>query len=678
MITIKNGRSRSVRTPAETETLLEADIGRLSVAEREVLNLILADLRNQGRIAPGEKSLLDVLGGAEYKTPPVDMKTFVKDPYFLGQTCSMIYPKLLEDLIELFDGGYHEAIWTGAIGYGKTFAASIGLCRVLYEISCLKDPHASYGLAKDSNIAIVALSVNENLATKVVFENIVTKIKASPYFEEQFPFEPTKKELRFPHNVWIAPRSTTDTAALGLNIIAGIIDESNFIPTKKTMTGEENRADALFNQMKRRMKSRFERQGKLPGMMFVVSSKRTNEDFTAKRIKEAFTDPSVFVRDYATWDVKPEDYFNTKRFYVLCGNADIGSKILDDAQYARYKDNVPDGAVLVDVPEDYRHDFESDLEGAIRDVAGIATVAIRPYIQRREKISEAVDPLLSHPFSTKFYDMSKGGTFLWDKMVSVRTERAPGRVEFQRNRPILNPHAARHLHIDIGLRKDALGIVMAHVEGWKDVIRRTEDGREFVEKAPKYCMDFALRVIPPIGGEIVLSEVRHLVYDLVAHGYTLTSISFDSWQSVDSIQQFTAKGLNAQTVSVDTDPLAYDTLKTALYENRIRMYDYEHLKHELTMLQEDYTGRKRKIDHPPNGSKDVSDALAGAIFTLSQQKLVQPLPIMRGSSYSPDTWMEEQRQSALAGNKEAGSKTLPPFLVGNGGGSGDWNDPWKI
>lgn len=1042
MITIKKGRARSVRTKDETEELLKADFARLTKAERETLKVILAEMRNQQAVPAGEKSLLDVISGAEYKTPPVDIRTFVKDPYFLGKSCSNIYPKLLDDLVELFEGGYQEAILSGSIGWGKcihgtteiydvgagrrrradelgefhvaavdvdakqvvarasnsfasgrkpcvrvtlrggqqivlsedhpvltsrgwveaaklsmadvvatparmpaplsplavsddevklvayllgdggctqtsttftnadprllkefadiverlgdpsqydkyhqwlsktgvvetksqtsgkatsvrargvahivkayglrehsrdkrvpaefyglsdeqvalflnrflacdgtitakspqmievtlaseglvddlrflllrlgvpsrkykktagyrlpdgtrktfmawrlrvfgqnikkllaatgpilgkeersaaavdslcvpgptkfrqegdliwdrlksvesvgecdvfdlsvdrdhnfigngvvlhnTYFASIGLCWVLYQISCLRDPHASYGIEADTNIALVAFSVNAELAQKVAFENIVQKIKASPYFQQNFPFEPTKKEFRFPGNVWIAPRATTDTSALGLNIISAFLDETDFMASKKTVLGEQSKADTIYAQVQRRMKSRFERQGKLPGMLFVVSSKKTNEDFTQKRIKDSLHDPSIFVRDYATWDVKPEDYFHAKRFWVLCGNADIGSKILTDEEYEKYKNNVPEGAVLVDVPEDFRADFERDLEGAIRDMAGIATVAIRPYIQRREKIREAIEssPHLSHPFSTEVYDLSRGGTFVWSRMVSPRRERAPGRVEFERLRPLINPTAPRHIHIDIGLRKDGLGFAMSHVSGWKDVVRRSDEGREFLEKAPVYTVDCVLRVVPPVGGEILLSEVRHLVYDIIDHGYLVTSISFDSYQSVDSIQMFQQRGLNAQTVSVDTDPLPYDTLKMALYENRIHMYDYPTLTHELRMLQEDFSGRKRKIDHPRNGSKDVSDALAGTIFTLSQQKIVQPLPILRGTSYVQNTWMEEQRQSAMAGNRSAGDQPLMPFYVGGITGGG-WNDPWN-
>lgn len=676
MIKVNNGRARSVRTREELEELIQKDLRGLKPAERATLELVLKELQNAQ--STDSKHLLDVLSQAEYKTPPVDIETFVKDPYYLGHTCDNIYPKLLEDLKEMFEGGtsYVEAILTGSIGWGKTFLASIGLCRILYEISCMRDPHASFGLARDTNIAIVCFSVNAQLAQKVAYENIVTKIKASPYFLENFPFEPTKTELRFPHNVWVAPRASTDQSALGLNVISALLDEGNFLEKKKTMTGVESKVETIYSTIQRRMKSRFERQGRLPGMLFIVSSKKTQDDFTAKRIQQSINDPTMFVRDYATWDVKPEDYFKGKRFWVLCGNADTASKILTDEEAEKLKDHPPEGAVVIDVPEDFRRDFETDLEGSIRDMAGVATVAIHPFIQRREKIREAIDGR-KHPFTTLVYDMSKGGRFMWEELVGMKTERGPGRVEFERLRPIIRPQAARHLHIDIGLRRDALGMCMGHVAGWKDVQRRTEDGREFVERAPVYCVDLFLRVVPPIGGEVLLAEVRHLVYDLTAHGYMITHVSLDSFQSADSLQTLQSKGYRAELVSVDTTPAPYDNLKTAFYENRVQMYEYQPVLDELMVLQEDLSGNRRKIDHPPNGSKDVADAMAACLYTLSQQKLSEPLPILKSMAYSPETWMEEQRHSALAGNREAGANDLlTPFLLGSGGND-DWSGPWR-
>ena len=677
MISLKNGRARSVRTDAEVQGMLRKELEGLTPSERATLDLLLKEI--QGKTASKEKKLIDILGSAEYKIPPVDIETFVKDPYYLGHSCDNIYPRLLDDLMELFDGGFYETVLTGSIGWGKTFLASIGICRILYELSCMKDPHASFGLARDTNISLVCFSVNEDLARKVAYENIVTKIKASPYFQENFPFEPTKKELRFPSNVWVAPRASTDTSALGLNVISFLMDEGNFMQTKKTVVGDESRAETIYNTIKRRIKSRFERQGRLPGMIFIVSSKQSNDDFTAKRIQESMDDPTIFVRDYAAWDVRPEDYARSKRFWVLCGSAETTSKILTDEEALQYKDNVPDGVVLIDVPEDFRRDFEKDLEGSIRDIAGVATVAIHPFIQRREKIRDAIDPTMQHPFSTLVYDMSKGGTFMWSNMTAPQQERGPGRVEFARMRPRINPTKARHIHIDIGLKKDALGLCMAHVSGWRDVIRRTDDKREFVERAPTYVVDLLLRVVPPIGGEVLLSEVRHLVYDLSAHGYMITTVTLDQFQSADSMQAFSAKGYHSQLVSVDSTPAPYDNLKTALYEERIKYYGYQPLLDELTLLEEDLSGNRRKIDHPKKGSKDVADALAATLYTLSQQKLTEPLPILKSSSYSPGAWMEEQRQATLAGNFMAGanSNVLPAFLVGGGGLDDDWKSPFR-
>ncbi|MFK5284272.1 hypothetical protein ACI3PL_32300, partial [Lacticaseibacillus paracasei] len=62
---------------------------------------------------------------------------------------------------------------------------------------------------------------------------VATKLLQSPYFKEHFPFEILKKEIKFPKNVWVAARATTDTSVLGLNVISGIIDESNFLNKNK-------------------------------------------------------------------------------------------------------------------------------------------------------------------------------------------------------------------------------------------------------------------------------------------------------------------------------------------------------------------------------------------------------------------------------------------------------------
>jgi hypothetical protein len=221
---------------------------------------------------------------------------------------------------------------------------------------------------------------------------------------------------------------------------------------------------------------------------------------------------------------------------------------------------------------------------------------------------------------------------------------------------------------------------MAHVGGWKDVVRRSPDNRQYIERAPVYVVDFVLRIVPPVGDELVLGDIRRFVYDFAAHGYSISCVSLDSWQSADAIQQLNQKGYNAIMLSVDTSVDPYENLKSALYENRVFFYDYPPLINELKKLEDNRIKRKRKIDHPKRGSKDCADALAGCLYTLSRQQISAPLPIMSSSPIASAPWMPEAVQAHMAGSGAAAASQnldvfgqLPPFLVGYGN---EWQKDW--
>jgi hypothetical protein len=180
-----------------------------------------------------------------------------------------------------------------------------------------------------------------------------------------------------------------------------------------------------------------------------------------------------------------------------------------------------------------------------------------------------------------------------------------------------------------------------------------------------------------------------LVYELSAHGYSISYVTMDTWQSVDALQHFKKKGYRAEHLSVDTKMDPYENLKSAFYEDRVRVYDYPQLFKELRQLEKD--DKKKKIDHPVKGSKDVADALAGCLYSLTQRQGQQPLPVLRGVSYYPDVWMEEHLQQAAA--RQNGSDPsrfyptdlreipgttagglLPPFLGGPSRKPPNWND----
>jgi hypothetical protein len=275
---------------------------------------------------------------------------------------------------------------------------------------------------------------------------------------------------------------------------------------------------------------------------------------------------------------------------------------------------------------------------------------------------------LKHPFSVEVYDPSQAGVFYWSKMVQMDPEEGV-------YRPILNPHAPRHVHIDPSLSGDATGFAMGHISAWRQVVRRDDEGGKYPETAPEITIDVVLKIVPPVGGEIVLGDVRKLVYQLSRHGYMITCVSIDSWNSVDAIQKLNQRGFNAILLSVDRTMGPYELLKTALYEDRLFYYDYPPLLQELRELQRDLA--KRKIDHPLRGSKDTSDAVAGVVATLTENASELPIGFLKSLPKQGDVWMAEHEQAALArryGSVDGpdmnpdpvmGLGMLPPFLTGS-------------
>ena len=105
-----------------------------------------------------------------------------------------------------------------------------------------------------------------------------------------------------------------------------------------------------------------------------------------------------------------------------------------------------------------------------------------------------------------------------------------------------------------------------------------------------------------------------MLYALRKAGLNIQWVTFDSYQSADSIQILRRKGFVCGTVSVDTDLTPYLLLKSALYDERLTMPPNERLTVELRSLERD--PKKNKIDHPALGSKDLADSLAGVVHCL--------------------------------------------------------------
>ncbi|RLG72344.1 MAG: hypothetical protein DRO11_02450 [Methanobacteriota archaeon] len=610
IIVDSNGKNRSVVTDEEKKSLLSANLEGLSESEKRLLDVVLSEMQD------GENSgLYSTLCKMRYRHYPVSMADFLDDPYYMGASTKTLYPRLREDLILAFDEGkYREVILTGSIGYGKTMWFSLAICRMLYELSCLESPQEVFGLSPGSEIVIVLVSRSLHLAKTVMMSAVGDKLNLSPYFHEHFwPERGGKVQgelVSFPRNIELSIASCNSERALGKTVFGGAMDEVNFMESRKQVVSGRtrdlteahfDRAEKVYASLTRRIKSRFQSAGSdIPGMFILASSATTEGSFVRRRIRDSVNTPDVFVREYAAWDVKESKYLS-KRFRVLVGSSSLRSRVLADDEVIDevwLRDNE---VFVIDVPDEYREDFDRDLEGAIRDIAGVPTNAITPYIHRTEAIDECIDRERNHPFTTHDWQIDQSGDFYWDQLSRQGERNLRGGFTEKVWTPILNPEAARWVHIDIGLSGDSLGLAMGHVARRVEVVRRNRDTmEEYSDKAPSLVIDFMLKVSPPVGDQIFLAEVRRLVYELQAHGFKIRGFSCDSFQSADTIQQMKQHGVARSTVvSTDRTTVPYDTLKTALYEKRISFYEYNPFLTELRSLE--YDSLRGKIDHPLSG-----------------------------------------------------------------------------
>lgn len=658
VLTNDSGRVFSKRTQEEELALVMAELETLSPQERKLLEATLLGLHK------GDTSIASALSAQRWKWTPVDMDTFLDDPYYLGESSKTLYPKIRADLKEaLVSGRYREMVLTGGIGYGKTTFISFAVARMMYEISCLRNPQEAYGLSAGSEIVIALISKSLHVARQVMKTAVEDKLKISPYFQEHFKGSANRDVTHYPNNVMLVIGSCNSERVLGMNVVGGAMDEANFMTTKgqviKEAGGEKKSiaqydlAEKVYASLIRRIKSRFLKAANdLPGIMVLASSATTVNSFTDRKIKASLNDPAVFVRDYANWMVKPQENFSGETFQVVVGNGGLRSRLLpkdtpqEEKQY--YKDA---GCRIIDVPMEYIDDFQRDLELAIRDIAGIPTHAISAYIHRLETIDAAIQRYenlrdhraLGHPCTSSEYTMNTDFDFMWGNICSKGKRRLKGGYEEWTWRPKNAPGRSRFIHIDTSLSGDSTGFVMGYVDRMVEVVRRNESGQTYSDLAPFIVIDLMLRVNPPQGDQIFLPDVRRMVYEIQEHGFHIASLTCDSYQSAEMIQQMKRRGVKADVLSVDRTTEPYDALKSALYEERIAFYEYPPLINELKTLE--YDSVRGKVDHPVAGSKDVADALAGVVFGLSQSRVNAPLDVTAGESKVDDIqWMLEDKK----------------------------------
>jgi hypothetical protein len=532
------------------------------------------------------------------KRMPVTIDEFVQSKEFLGELME-VWPTLMPDLramnpdVLVGEEAIHEALLGGATGTGKTHLSQITNMYQVYLFTCFNQPQRLFNLAINTPIVFMFQSVSTTITKRVIYGPFRQNFLGMPFTQRWLSYDKYKESaLELEDNILIAPALASLQSLVGQAIPGGILDEVNFMsiieqskqvagPTG--MGGKYDQAEMVYRNISRRRKRSFLTKGFSLGCLCVVSSTRYRGDFLDRRIDEVreFEEDHILTLRRKQYEVAPPGRYSGETFRVLIGTDDYPTRVLRDEEDEGL---LPRGAQVEAVPVELRTDFLRDPEAAQRDYIGIASNAITPFIPQRDRIIQAI------------LDWRAAGLPKWvaNPNVDLQADGMPQIVE-----ELLPPDrdTPRYVHIDLSTSVDRCGIAIVSHLGNTEIVR---EGSDIVEVLPKFAVDLAISIQPNPVNQLDISHVRQWIMQLVSFwGLNIASVSYDGFQSKESMTMLRKAGIRSQYLSADRTTEPYELLKDAIYDGRILLYDNDILRQELTTLE--FYSEKKKIDHPPRG-----------------------------------------------------------------------------
>lgn len=577
----------------------------------------------------GTSSLLDMLQYGDFEEVPVDIDTFLDDDRYLGKglwevdalsghrRCT-IFPYWRETLNKLFPDNlttaYNTLILTGAIGIGKSFAAVIAQLYLLYRMLCLKDPYGYFGMQPIDKITFSMLNITLDAAQGVAWDKAQQLIQSSSWFMDHGSVNASRS-----NPVWQPGKhielifGSQNRHVVGRALFCNLTDEVNF-GIGNDVEKKKAKQKKLIAQIDARMRSRFLRGTYLPTLNIIISSKDTEQAFLDSyiNIKKQNESKTTLIIDEAQWVVdprkgSPED---PGAFYVAVGGKFLAHELLPpglpEEEVAKYREK---GYYLLKIPPGYREDFETNLDQALMDIAGISTSSNTKYISGVRLNQTKVDTY-KNPFMK---DIIEVGNSPDDKLQYANFFDLAQVDPRDLTRPLF-------IHLDMSLSGDKTGIAGVWITGKRPQLAGEEDASRDLQ----YKLAFSVSVKAPKGFQVSFEKNRNFIRWLRDRGFAIKGVSSDTYQSAQIQQDLKSDGFKTELISVDRVDnqsricLPYHYLKSAINERRVQIYK------KCDLLTDELVGLERlsngHIDHTSDGinSKDQADAFCGALYLASK------------------------------------------------------------
>lgn len=473
---------------------------------------------------------------------------------------------------------------------------------MLYRLLCLKDPYLFYGLQPIDKITISLMNITIENAKGVALDKMNQMILSSDWFLSHGKMTGASNLLFVPEKHIEIITASSNNQVIGRAVFGNFSDEVNWGITNDTEKLKK-KYKQLISQIDARMKSRFLRGTYLPTLNIIASSKNSEQSFLEEYIstKKKNESMTTLIVDEPQWVVDSRKD-SPKKFCVAIGNKFLANELLPvDAPKDLVDEYRAKGYNIIEVPIGYLENFQDNIDGALMDIAGIATAASLKYISGI-RWNEIKTNTYKNPFIKEIIEVGTAKDDISQYYDYFDLTRVP--EEFK-TRPL-------YIHLDMSKSGDKTGIAGIYSLG-----QRGQDSY--------YRVAFSVSIKAPKGYEISFDKNRIFIKWLQGQGFKIGGISSDTYQSAQIQQQLIRDGFDVKTVSVDRldsetkQCLPYAFLKSSIYERRLQVYqDCDFLTEEVLGLERESDGH---INHPEagtRGSKDAIDAVCGALWNAVQ------------------------------------------------------------
>jgi hypothetical protein len=532
---------------------------------------------------------LEALQDNPFEELPVDVVTFVTSAEFLGQpelsemqyeTVKAMSQILKQPELSLIYGDTegaryykkytkNEIILQWGKGSGKDFTSTVAVAYIVYVLLCLKDPARYYGKPPGDAIDIINIAINAQQAKNVFFKGLKVKVERSPWFAGKY--NPKIDSIEFDKSITVYSGHSERESHEGLNLLVAILDEiSGFAQEVGTGNEQGKTADNIYKAFRASVDSRFPDLGKVA----LLSFPRYPGDFISQKYDDVVMEKEV-VTKYHTFVMNDELPADAKgNSLEISWEEDTILSYKFPGMFALKRPTwVVNPTRKID---DFKLAFYTDIGDAMQRFACIPTFASDAFFKQRDKVQNAMT--IRNPIDG-----------------------------FKRFEETFKPDPTKkyYVHADLAQKHDKCAVAIAHVDKWVNI----QVIKDYEQVAPVVVVDAVVYWEPRTEGPVDLSEVKQWIQNLRRVGFDIGMVSFDRWQSFDIQNELKAVGIRTETVSVAKKH--YEDMAMLIYEERLVMPMIDLLFEELTELK---IMKGNRVDHPRKSSKDLADAVCGAIY----------------------------------------------------------------